>query len=89
MESGNEDIGSSMQRIGSSLLHVAGERDHMDELEPTTNNLPGDAYDTSPGDFANLIKIFVKAELIHLECYYLEIHLYQLFFELVCSTDIV
>ena len=37
----------------------------------------------------NLIEIFREAELIHLECYHLEIHLYQLFFELVCSTDIV
>ena len=27
VESGNEDFGSSMQRIGSSLLHVARERE--------------------------------------------------------------
>ena len=89
MESGNEDIGSSMQRIGSSLLHVVAVRDHSDELEPTTNNLPGDADDTSLGDFENLMELFREAELIHLECYHLEIHLYQLSFELVCSTDIV
>ena len=38
VESGNEDIGSSMQRIGSSLLHVVAVRDHSDELEPTTND---------------------------------------------------
>ena len=28
VESGNEDIGSSMQRIGSSLLHVVAASDH-------------------------------------------------------------
>ena len=38
VESGNEDIGSSMQRIGSRLLHVVAVRDHSDELEPTTND---------------------------------------------------
>ena len=62
VESGNEDIGSSMQRIGSNLLHVAAVRDHSDELEPTTNNLPGDAYDTSPGDFEDLMKMVVLKE---------------------------
>ena len=42
-----------------------------------------------PGDFAKFNGVFREAELIHLECYHLEIHLYQLFFELVCSSDIV
>ena len=37
VESGNEDFGSSMQRIGSSLLETR-ESDHKDELEPTTND---------------------------------------------------
>ena len=38
VESGNEDISSSMQRIGSSLLHVVVAGDHSNKLEPTTND---------------------------------------------------
>ena len=38
VESGNEDIGSSMQRIGSDLLHVVAASDHSNKLEPTTND---------------------------------------------------
>ena len=38
VESGNEDISSSMQRIGSSLLHVVVVGDHSSKLEPTTND---------------------------------------------------
>ena len=53
-----------------------------------STELPGDAY-TSPGDFVKFNGVFREAELIHLECYHLEIHLYRLFLELVCSTDIV
>ena len=38
--------------------------------------------------FQKFIGVFCEAELIHLECNHLEIHLYQLFLELVCSTDL-
>ena len=36
VESGNEDIGSSMQRIGSILLHVVAAGDHSNKKEATT-----------------------------------------------------
>ena len=60
MESGNEDISSLIQRIGSSLLHVEAAGDHSSGVESTMNNLPGALNDTEPGDFANLIEFFVK-----------------------------
>jgi hypothetical protein len=39
-------------------------------------------YKTVHGDwqFCKINGVFREAELIHLECYHLEIHLYQLFF---------
>ena len=43
----------------------------------------------APGKFANLMEFFRETKLIQLECYHFELLLYQLFFELVCSTDIV
>jgi hypothetical protein len=36
VESGNEDISSSMQRIGSNLLHVVAVSDHSNKREATT-----------------------------------------------------
>jgi hypothetical protein len=63
---------------------VAG--DHSNKKMETQRNSQGLC---EPGDSANLIEVFREAELIQLECYYLEIHLYQLFFELVCSSVIV
>ena len=112
VESGNEDIGSSMQRIGSNLFHVAAASDHSSRLEPTTTDFPSDLLHVAAASdhsnkrwklnriprhavrygawwFCKFNGVFREAELIQLECYYLEIHLYQLFFELVCSTDIV
>ena len=68
---------------------MAAVRDHSNKKMGNSTEIPGDAYDTSPGDFAKFNGVFREAELIHLECYHLEIHLYQLFFKLVCSTDIV
>ena len=41
MESGNEDIGSSMQRVGSNLLHVVL-CDHSSKKEATTTEFPLD-----------------------------------------------
>jgi len=38
VESGNEDIGSSMQRIGSILLHVVAAGDHSNKKMETRRN---------------------------------------------------
>ena len=52
---------------------------------------PGALCKTVHGNwqFCKFNGVFREAELIHLKCCHLEIHLYQLFLELVCSTDIV
>ena len=102
--SGNEEIGSSMQRIASNLMQASDSDRSCNKEVVTTSELPVDDSDR-PGDFEDWISrraaeygawqfckfngVFCEAELIHLECYHWEIHLYQLFFELVCSTDIV
>ena len=93
-----------MQRIASNLMQVSDSDRSCNKEEVTTSKLPVDDSDR-PGDFEDWISrraaeygawqfckfngVFREAELIHLECYHLEIHLYQLFFELVCNTDIV
>ena len=50
------------------------------ESEANTTESHGVLQNTAPGDFENLMEFFREAELIHLECLPLEIHLYQLFF---------
>ena len=67
MESGNEEIGSSMQRIASDLLsnkEEAIETEFEVTLDDTcfvTLNYDGiSRSDTAPGDFENLMELFVK-----------------------------
>ena len=39
---------------------MAAVRDHSNKKMGNSTEFPGDAYDTSPGDFANLMEFFVK-----------------------------
>ena len=104
VESGGEEIGSSMRIIVLNMLRVETIRPcNVGETIATESS--GVLQNTAPEVFEDWISrraaeygawqfskfngVFREAELIHLECYHLEIHLYQLFFELVCSTDIV
>jgi hypothetical protein len=59
VESSKQDMGSSMQRIGSNLLHVSAVCDHSYRIEAITNNLPGALVDTEPGDFEDLMEMVV------------------------------
>ena len=52
MESGNEDIGSSMQRIGSNLLHVVL-YDNSSKKEATTMEFPPDLLHVVQSDHSN------------------------------------
>ena len=52
VESGNEDIGSSMHRIGSNLLHVVL-CDHSSKKEATTMEFPADLLHVVLCDHSN------------------------------------
>ena len=60
MESGNEEIGSSMQRIASNLMQTGNQFLQSKESEANTTESHGVQQNTAPGDFKNLMEFFVK-----------------------------
>ena len=61
VESGNEEIGSSMQRIASNLMQTGNQfLQSKESEEANTTESHGVQQITAPGYFENLMEFFVK-----------------------------
>ena len=60
VELGNEEIGSSMQRIASNLMQTGNQFLQSKESEANTTESHGVQQNTAPRDFENLMEFFVK-----------------------------